>query len=79
MIVRFILCVMCGAKSAGLNTQAPTGLPLINGTMVYQGATSSSERSRAPCRGDRSLGSAADRGPCHGRVFTSSLLVMLTS
>ncbi|KAI4999342.1 hypothetical protein ZWY2020_003931 [Hordeum vulgare] len=56
------------AKSAGLNTQAPTGLPLINGTMVYQGATSSSERSRAPCRGDRSLGSAADRGPCHGRM-----------
>ncbi|KAI5018398.1 hypothetical protein ZWY2020_043286 [Hordeum vulgare] len=55
-------------KSAGLNTQAPAGLPLINGTMVYQGATSSLERSHAPCCGDRSLGSAAGRGPCHGRM-----------
>ncbi|KAI5022401.1 hypothetical protein ZWY2020_059131 [Hordeum vulgare] len=25
-------------------------------------------RSRAPCCGDRSLGSAAGRGPCHGRM-----------
>lgn len=29
--------VLCSVKSAGSNPQAPAGLPLINGTMVYQG------------------------------------------
>lgn len=31
------MCVLCSVKSAGSNAEAPAGLPLINGTMVYQG------------------------------------------